>query len=93
MGSDYAATVRINGLGSAAFAGNEAARLFLILSGEHSPYAATIAAIRGEPKLFNNSRNAVVRSGMCLGRDRVAITSGFTRFSAAFLTADSGTLA
>ena len=65
MGSDYAAAVRTNGLGSAAFAGNEAARPFLIHSGEHSRYAATIAAIKGEPKVSNNSRNAVVRSGIC----------------------------
>ena len=36
VGSDYAAKVRTNGLASAAFAGNEAARLFLIPSGEHS---------------------------------------------------------
>ena len=93
MGLDYTAAVRTSGLGSAALAGNETARLFPVLSGEHSRYAATIAAIKGEPQVFNNSRNAEVRSGMCLGRDRVAITSGFTRSSAALRTADSGTLA
>jgi hypothetical protein len=54
VGSDYAAAVRTNGLGSAAFAGNEASRLFPILSGEHSRYAATIAAIKGEPKVFKS---------------------------------------
>ena len=36
---------------------------FLILSGEHSAVRpATIAAIKGEPKVCNNSRNVVVRS-------------------------------
>ena len=93
VGSDYAAAVRTNGLGSPALAGNDGAQLFLIPSGEHSRYDATIAAIKGEPKALSNSRNAVVRSGMCLGPDRAAITSGFTRSSAARLTADSGTLA
>jgi hypothetical protein len=92
VGSGDPAAVRTNGLGSAAFAGSEAARLFPILSGEHSRYAATIAAIKGKPKVFDNSRKVVVRSGRCLGRDRVAITSGFPRSSATRLTADSGTL-
>ena len=93
MESDYLAALRTNALGSAAFAGTEAARLFPVLAWEHSRHAATIAAIKGEPKVCNNSRNAVVRSGMCLGSERGAIMSGFIRASAALLTADSGTLA
>jgi hypothetical protein len=35
-----------------------------------------IAAIKGKPKVCNNSPNAMVRSGVCLGRDSVGITSG-----------------
>ena len=57
MGSDYAAAARTKGLGSAAFAGNEAARLFPIVSGEHSRHAATIAAASaGNPLLLSLDR-------------------------------------
>ena len=38
--------------------------------------AQRFAAIKGKPKVCNDSPNATVRSGVCLRRDSVGITSG-----------------